>query len=216
MTRPPESRAAFLANTEFSDKFRKRLTSRTSNMRNLRVLDFGAGAIPRLTSTFTALQPDQLPVTAYDPHLDLSLLPQTDRSQASDLWVSDMPEGQFDLLVCNFSLHHMEGSLAERIRDLTERFNPRLFAIADYNYEDIPEAQFLETFSSEQEQAELRNLFGGNVQNAYAYHSRLMEPDFINVLENNGYVVRQDDIHEGFGAAASKFFVIGERRGLGV
>ena len=189
---------------DFLSDFRTALTLETEGVRNLRGLDYGAGTNSPW-SLFDYLHPDQSRLVAYDPHMPEGAYSEADSQFEMPGWVGKPPEGRFDLVVCHFSLHHIDMPLEEIILSL--RKYGGVLGIAEYDYSKSSKAEFAETFVNQQEQKELEELFSGDMAAAYAFHRRLSRQDFRKALEQHGYKVAQEG--QGKGLSRHKFFMVG-------
>lgn len=195
-------------NFTFAFKFRDALKDVTSSVPSLRILDYGAGAHPYLFSFFSILHRDQQPVVAYDPSIraDVSY---TEYNERAARWTGIRPEGFFHLVVCNFSIHHMERPPREIFEELVSSYNPQFLALAEYDYTKADVNEFANTFVNESEEKELRKLFAGNMQRCFDFHRNLGYEDFRSALEDNGFSLVQTAWGEGI--AVHKFLMIGKR-----
>jgi len=178
----------------------------TKDVPNLRVLDYGAGAIPYTITPISVLQKDQHTV-AYDPQLAEDIfkaLPGINSIQ----WVKEPPLGQaFDLAVCHFSLHHMTKPPMEALGELKD-YHLSLVTIADYDFTDSTFEEFRKVFIADQELKELRTVFGGDWEACFAYHSRFGLNAYQQALETNGFNLIR--IERGKGIAKNKILLIGK------
>lgn len=194
-------------NFHFQLNFVHALQAQTSHIRKLRVLDFGAGPTPAPISTFDMLQKDQEIVVAYDPAVATPLRNSEKVFGAEVQWTNQAPIGEFHLIVCNFSLHHIGGDLGTTIQGLMA-YSPEIIGIADYDYTGSTQEDFEQTFVSEGEQKELRALFGENWQSCFDYHRRLGVDDFKGALQALGFNLVTS--RNGAGIAKNKFYLIGK------
>lgn len=195
-------------NFVFQSRMREALKGVTADIRGMRVLDYGAGAIPFPITQFSTLQKDQKETIAFDPDLKGSNT-QGLEGLAPIEWTGQEPSGTFDLIVCHFSLHHLQEEPMLVVRRLL-RYQPRVVYIADYDYTQADLKQFRQTFVSQQEQKELTALFGNDWQACFEYHRRLGRlATFQQALTGNGF--RISAVEQGQGIARFKFFVIGKR-----
>lgn len=196
-------------NFYFQLDFIHALQNQTSQVRKLRVLDFGAGPTPTPISTFGVLQKDQEAVAAYDPTVTTSTRHPEKVFGAVIQWTNQAPIGEkFHLIVCHFSLHHVKGDLNSIIKELMA-YSPEIIAIADYDFTKSTLEDFEKTFISEQELKELNTLFRGDRQACFDYHKRLGIDDFKRGLQESGFTLVAS--RNGNGIAQNKFYLIGQK-----
>lgn len=180
----------------------KRVTSQTPN---LRILDYGAGSGYDF-SQFSRIQKDQAPVVAYEPGLGEDQLGE----RRGVIWSKDLPQGEFDMVVMNYSLHHIEGRPLEEVIAEVQRTNmPKWIVIVDYDFKGqaADQEQFRRAFVSDLEKRELQTQFAGDVQQCFEFHSRLGREDFERALSQSAYSVIEEG--QGEDTAVFKFFVVG-------
>lgn len=217
MNLSPEGRQAFRENSRFLDEFRNALAEVVKPLDALRTLDYGSGASPSLFGFFAGLHSKER-VTAFDPEADVAavallneaVLPLL-RNLRKDLelvrWTNQPPEADFDLVICNFSIHHMKRSPQEVIESL-RTYQPRLVAIAEYDYTKATRKEFERTFIADAEKGELDRLFAGDVAACFDFHSRFGGADFSQALTSQGFRITHRGVGQGY--AAYKIFLVGE------
>lgn len=202
----PGQLEALQANADLYLRFVESLRQEVAALPGLRVLDYGAGAIPGPLSFFSDLHPNET-LIAYDPNISQMVVPETDRL----IWTNIEPDGPFDLIVCSFSGHHMEKSPRRVIQGLLEKYPGSLIAIADYDFVGSSLADFQAVFIADAEQTELQDLYGGDVESCFEEHSRWGYDDWMHALEASGYEVKHMMVGKGY--KGHKFFLIaGPRR----
>ncbi len=180
----------YVDNYGFLFILRDTLTNTVKPLPILHTLDYGAGALPHY-SFFVALHPREK-ITAFDPHVK---------------WIDSEPKEDFDLVVCHFSIHHMN-RVPEEIIEYLRRYNPKFVAVAEYDYTLAPEAEFTRTFIAKQEKAELKERFNDNISACYEFHSKYSQRDYQAAMQNQGLDIIAEG--SGFGVAIHKFFIIGQ------
>ncbi|MFA6270528.1 MAG: hypothetical protein WC657_04985 [Candidatus Paceibacterota bacterium] len=185
------------------------LQEQTKHIRNLRVLDFGAGPIPHTVSIYGRLQEDQETTVAYDPELTISSPSSENTFEPEVKWTNRAPTGEtFHLVICNFSLHHAGGDLNSIIKGLAS-YSPEMIGITDYDFTQATREDFERTFISQQEIKELNTLFRGDLQACFDYHRRLGLNDFKRGLQESGFNLVASK--PGDKIAQYKFFLIGKK-----
>ncbi|EKD52707.1 MAG: hypothetical protein ACD_61C00269G0003 [uncultured bacterium] len=183
------------------------LQDQTRHIHNLRVLDYGSGS--QVIGRFGMIQKDQEVVLAYDPMSDITPSVSKNIPGAEVRRTNQAPTGEkFHLIVCNFSLHHVNGDLDSVIKELTV-YSPEIIGITDYDFTEASLEDFRKTFISEQEIKELNTLFNGDWQACFDYHRRLGLNDFRRCLQESGFnlVVSK----AGDKIAKNKFFLVGKK-----
>ncbi|OGH18935.1 MAG: hypothetical protein A2868_03685 [Candidatus Levybacteria bacterium RIFCSPHIGHO2_01_FULL_40_15b] len=190
----------------FQRRFLQVLAELTRDIPQPKVLDYGAGANPYNITLFSRIRRGQETV-AYEPSLHQNIF-KVGRISNDVLWTKEAPVGQrFDIVICSFSLHHMERPPEEAISDLRD-YKPALIALSDYDFGGITLDEFRDIFLSEAEHEELQILFGGDLQKCFDFHRRFGLSAFRGALEQNGFHVAQ--MESGEGLAKNKFFMIGQ------
>ena len=194
------------ANFIFRMQFRNAVRKFTTGIPRIKVLDYGAGAVLLPYGPFGGLHNDQASVISYDPTVSPYVC--TDQPELNlTQWVNREPQGQkFDLVGCNFSLHHMPESPGAVLRRF-KQYRPSLVVIADYDYGSTTEDDFRLTFISQAERNELEEMFGGDVEACHRFHSRIGTHDYQQALVDNGFMVAHTET--GIGIAKYKFVTIG-------
>lgn len=195
-------------NFVFQFEMIKALRDATENIRNLRTLDYGAGAITYPITQFSRLQKDQEETIAFDRNIANRTRRSLDNASSIE-WTGIAPTGHFDLVVCHFSLHHMQEKPGDVIRDLLKIYSLELICIADYDYIKTDQQQFADTFISQQEQKELESLFNGDLQACFEYHRQFGKDAAMSSMINCGLRIISD--RRGQGIARHKFFIIGKK-----
>lgn len=187
-------------NSEFQLRISHVLKELTQDMPKLRVLDYGAGAIPTSVTLTSTIREEQETV-AYDPCYEGV---QTQK-ESGIRWTKKLPvKEKFDLAICHFSLHHIDKSPKKVLREL--RSYSSIIVVADYDFTKATLAEFKSVFISEPEQEELRVLFGGDWEECFAFHSYYDRFTYEKALKKNGF----DTVSEsGKGIAKHKFLLIG-------
>ncbi len=206
MSLGPEQREIIENNFGFLFALRGALKGAVESLPTLRTLDYGAGALPQLYGSFAVLHPREK-VTAFDPHVEWSSSGFDTSSHRFTRWVDSEPKEGFDLIVCHFSIHHMDKA-PERVIAGLGRYNPRFVAIAEYDYTTVSEAEFVRTFVAAAERQELREFFNGDTSVCYQLHSRYSQDDYQTAMLNQGLDIVAKG--KGHGVAAYKFFIVGE------
>jgi hypothetical protein len=199
----PEQLEALDTNGRFALEFRVKLTETLSDLDTTDVLDYGAGAIPTPVHLFSGIHPHEK-IVAYDPASDIEkVFPRN-----PTIWVNTEPEGDFDIIICNFSLHHMGQSPRRLLEHIKGKYRSKYIAIADYNLPGVSLDEFKATFIADMEQRELQQLYNGDITKCLEEHSRYGEGDYQKALEENGYSIRAVSSQKGYGG--HKFFLIAE------
>jgi len=202
-----EQKQAYRDNGSYQTELRQTLIQAVKPFETLRTLDYGAGVSPDI-SLFHGLHPSE-EVICFDPEVDLDAghLHPIVRDIILKSWVTKPPEGQFDLVVCHFSIHHM-GRNPKDVVDSLRNFNPKLVTIAEYDYTKATREEFERTFIADAEKGELDNLFGGDMAACFDFHSKFRETDFSQALTSQGFRVAHRGVGQGY--AAYKLFLVGE------
>jgi hypothetical protein len=192
-------------NSTFKNNFVLTLQKAVRDVPNLLVLDYGSGKDHfRTTTAFSDLKHGQVTV-AYEPTLDRNS-EHVLRNGNKTIWSKEEPKGrEFDLVICNFSLHHMEEPLKtlSGLRD----FEPKFIAVSEYDFKEATINEFKNGFQGDFEQRELRVHFEGNWQRCLDFHQRVGEEEVRQGLEQSGYSILKHK--RGEGTAQNKFFMIG-------
>jgi hypothetical protein len=205
MTSQTEAVRTREGNATFKNNFIVSLQKAVRDIPNLSVLDYGAGKDElRATTPFSNLKHRQV-TFAYEPSLDRDseyTLHEGNRT----IWTKDKPRSQeFDLVVCNFSLHHMEDPL-KTLAEL-QNYKPEFIAVSEYDFTKVTLDEFRFGFVSDAEQQELNTQFDGNWEMCFDFHQRLGEEGVRESLEQGGFSILKHQ--RGEGAAQNKFFMIG-------
>lgn len=194
-------------NFVFNSHLNTALRRSTSGIHGLRVLDYGSGVNLIPGSLFSFIQRDQSETVLYDPNFSPEY--RQKRILEKNTVTNIAPESIFDLVVCHFSLHHIDQIPTDIIKKIIEKNRPSVFSIVEYDYTKASLQNFIDTFTSEQEQLELHNLFRDDAAACFDYHRRHSQEEFRNALIDNGVMIDQEG--NGNGRARYKFFMIGKR-----
>lgn len=190
-------------------RYRDQLAAKTSGVKDLRILDYGAGEVAQTAYLLSSVRRNGVTVVAYDPLLDSSRA-VTRPEGGIELTTQEPDPQEFQVVTLGFMLHHLNRAPAEVIGDLAGRYSPRWVGLVEYDFTRASAEEFKETFASMAEQHEIRKQFGGDLEACWKYHKRLGEEDYRKALAPNGFQVVSNDRGRGF--ARNKFFLIGERR----
>ncbi len=192
---------------DFHLSFNKTLEEVMPHLPARTILDFGAGRIPSHSTPFSKTGRN---VVAFDPSVDIALYRQLQPRwpQSAPQWTNVLPTGEFPLIGCHFSMHHLSTSPEETIADF-RRFSPRIVTVADYDFTSATREEFAQAFRTETEMQEIDELFDGDIDACYEFHRRLGKQDYLNALQQNGYdVIREVN---GLDTAKYKFYVFAEK-----
>jgi SAM-dependent methyltransferase len=199
------------SNLLFDHRIRQVLKELIQDIPKPRVLDYGTGAALYFFLNYLSLQQDQETV-AYDPCLPENTY-KDHRNMITGVtsgiwWTKDLPVNKrFDLAVCHFSLHHLDKSPEEALREL-RNYSP-IIAVVDYDFTKITLDQFKREFVSMLEQKELQVLFGGDWEKCFTFHSRYGLSAYKSALKKNGFrVVARES---GKNIARHKLLLIGKK-----
>lgn len=103
----------------------------------------------------------------------------------------------------------MDKQPAEVIRELQEKYQPKIIAIAEYDYAGTTPEEFSQTFVSNPEKKELEDVYGGDTETCFEAHRRLGTGDVSEALREAGFAV--GPVTKGEGAVRHKAFLIGKR-----
>ena len=188
-------------NLVFQFHLLRQLREITSYSQELRVLDYGTGPDGLSAIPLTTLRRGAS-VVGFDPLL------QSGKSRYEIDLTDQEPLGEkFQLVVCHFSIHHMEQPPHLVVANLC-KYNPNWIAIAEYDYAHKPLEEFTSTFVSQAEKNELERMFGGNWLSCWQYHCALGRDDYVHALQSSGFSLVSEQKGEGF--ARNKLFLIGE------
>lgn len=198
---------AWFDSSMFHDQFRNALQKHSGCKSGLRVLDYGAGKASLL---FMRLAPDQMPVVAYDPHVDFSDPIFNTEYYKSTHGINSLSfaAGEFDLAICHFSLHHMTTPITEALQTIRDTSGSPTIAIAEYDYTKATQEEFATSFANQQEKRELNQVFQGDIEACFNFHRRAGISDYEGALQKAGYNISHRGKGEEF--AANKFFLIAE------
>jgi len=205
-----DSYEGMISNFNLLYAFRDELRKALGHMEKPTILDYGAGRDAGFTLLFLSIHRNAT-ITIFDPNIEKEKLAldfevKLDVDAPRVHIETQEPEGNFDLVIFSFSLHHMGENLNEKISRAVQRFKPRYIGIMDYDYTDSDQGEFLDTFSSGPEQTEVRTTFGGDWEKARKFHARLGMEKYRKALESNAFLVVSEG--KGEGIARSKFLLI--------
>ena len=200
-----EERAQFeqnIPNMEFQVRLYHEVQQQVRDIPGIRILDFGAGIKSHAGLIYGGLRPDQSPIVAYDPHVKPIEYPKI-------RWTNEMPSGNFDLILCHFSLHHLDQTPVESVRDF-DAHNPKVISIAEYDYQTATIEAFKASFGlNANELDELATQFNGDMEACFAYHRKFGKDDYRKALTENGYTVQAEA--QGEESAGNKFYFVGKK-----
>lgn len=173
------------------------------------ILDYGSGADASRAGFWQLVGTDETKVVAYDPQIKKPgrLRPYADRVEITNKEPVD--HRRFDMVVFNFSLHHMEDPQGV-INRVSERLSPENILVVDYNYpKKIMPDEFQRSFATAAEQREVRRQFAGDWEKCKIYHTRFSREEYHEALESAGYQVIGEIM--GRGCATYKFALLARR-----
>ncbi|MFH1565541.1 MAG: methyltransferase domain-containing protein [bacterium] len=173
---------------------------------NVKVIDYGAGngRLTNILSTLTdcseELQNVKMEVIGYEPDAEM-VRKSIERSKKNDFscarHTSEKPDEEADVVLCHFSLHHMEDGMEKILEEeIRKKINPEYIIIGEFDYKGnnitIQEFKklFLSTESGKEELGRYKE-YGSEqgLQKCYEEHMKIGLQDCVNVLEKIGYKV---------------------------
>lgn len=206
---------------------------RDLHKQKISLIDYGCGnaqltrILEMLNNNEQKLKNIKIQVTGYEP--DKKLIDETIESNLINFfdriqYTSDKPNEEADIVLCYFSLHHMENFENILKEEIKQKLNPQYLVIGelDYKRHNITMQEFnklfLSTESGKDELARYKKQYGGEegLKVCYNAHMKIGLQDCLNALDGVGYDVK--DIAMGNmenPTQAMKFLIKAKRAELG-
>lgn len=174
------------------------------NKKDISMIDWGCGvgsitrACENTVRTEENLKEYNFSVLGYEPNTNIKK-----RRQAKNIeFTAKKPEKQADILLCHFSLHHMDEKTRESLlHDIQNTILPEYWIIGEFDFkgQNIDRTEFIRDFNEIQSgQEELdwyKKQYGeeDGLEKCYQDHMRMGLQECLDMLEKIGYEIKRVD-----------------------